>query len=177
MGVPRSVTRALAGVLAAPVVLVAACGGGDTSIADPPISPHPTTSSPTQQPHRESPEHFIRRWAAADIKMQNSGESASFRSMSNDCADCDALANRVDAIYRAGGFIRTKGWSIKKVEVVSRRGAHFLVNLHVVSTPTKYREASDAPMKRYPGGPAIYQLNLAKADGGWAVTSLGRIAA
>ena len=61
---------ALAPVLMAPALLaLAACSGDDTSIADPPISSAPTSSTPPQQ--RETPEHFIRRWAEEEKRMEN----------------------------------------------------------------------------------------------------------
>ena len=89
MGVRRRSTGAVhaihAGVTSCLVVLLlAGCGGGDDdSVADPPVAP--ATSSPTASPQRESPEHFIRRWAAEDTRMQNTGETANFRDMSHGC--------------------------------------------------------------------------------------------
>ncbi len=56
-----SVRRELAGTLVVPLLILSACGGGDDSIADPPISSAPTSSA-TGTPQRESAEHFIRRW-------------------------------------------------------------------------------------------------------------------
>ena len=58
-----SVRRKLAGTLVVPLLILSACGGGDDSVADPPISSAPTSSA-TGTPQRESAEHFIRRWAA-----------------------------------------------------------------------------------------------------------------
>jgi hypothetical protein len=44
--------RTLIAALAAPLVLLGACGGNDASVADPPISPGSTSSSPTTPPKR-----------------------------------------------------------------------------------------------------------------------------
>jgi hypothetical protein len=169
------VRRILTGALTAPLLLLSACGGDD-SVADPPISSAPTSSKATFPAKRESAEHFIRRWAAADIQMQNTGETAPFREMSDHCHDCLDLANRVDSIYRAGGYIHTEGWSVGKVAIVSQTGARLLINMHVVSKPTAYRESSNGPRKSYPGGPATYQLGVAKSADSWMVTSLGQLA-
>jgi hypothetical protein len=174
MGVRRSVTGLLAGTLGCLVALVLGGCGGDDSVADPPVSP--TTSSPTQAPHRESAEHFIRRWAAADIQMQNTGHTSQFRRLSQPCHDCLKLADRVDKIYRAGGYVHTDGWSIGQVRVVSRDGDHLLVDLHVVSRPTEYRNSASGPTKSFPGGPATYQLGIEKTASSWIVTSLGQLA-
>jgi hypothetical protein len=172
MGVPRSVTRALAGVLAAPVVLVAACGGGDTSIADPPISPHPTTSSPTQQPHRESPEHFIRRWAAEDTRIQVTGSTNDFRRMSKGCGGCTKLADLVDRIYDNGGYIHTKGWQVHRIT----ESAPYLFDLFVFSRSTAYTESGSGPVHHLPSGPAHFQLKLTRQAGAWNVSSLVQVA-
>jgi len=166
--------RILIGALAAPVFLLSACGGDD-SVADPPVSSAPTSDASTDPPQQESAEHFIRRWADADIRMQNTGSTDNFRSISVGCQDCASLADRVESIYKAGGFIRTKGWSIKRVEVVSRTGKSRLVDLHVVSKPTHYKESSGGPMKSFPGGPATYQLRIIQTGQGWTVKSLGRL--
>jgi hypothetical protein len=164
-----------AGALTAPLLLLAACGGGDDSVADPPVSPSPPSPS-ASTPQHESPEAFIRRWADADIAMQNSGHSWVFRRMSRRCKDCIALADRVDAIYNAGGYIRTNGWSIQKLEIVSAKHGRLLVNLRVRSFPTTYRESAQGPKKGYPGGEALYQVGVEKIAEAWSVVSLGRLA-
>src|SRR4051794_18430239 len=171
-----SVRRTTAGLVLAPVLLVlSACGGGDDSVADPPVS-SPPTSSPTASPGHERPEHFIRRWAEEDVRMQQSGKSSDFRALAHGCSGCNALADRVDSIYAAGGFIRTKGWEIKSVQVVSRDSDRCQVDLRVSAYPTTYRERADGPEKTLLGGPATYQLGLTKAKDAWVVTSLARLA-
>ena len=167
------IRRILLGALSAPLLLLPACGGGD-SVADPPVSSAPPSSDPTQPPKRESPEHFIRRWAAEDIQMQRSGNTTKFRGLSTGCRDCVALADRVESIYKAGGYIRTKGWSVTRVAVGPRSSGGFLAELHVISEPTHYRESAGAPLKSYPGGPAVYELRIARVGSSWNVTSLGR---
>ncbi len=87
MGAPGRLAGILAGALAAPLLL-SACGGDD-SVADPPVSSAPT-SSPTGTPHRESPEHFIRRWAA-ERAMQNTGRLEHTCHESADVKPCTRL--------------------------------------------------------------------------------------
>jgi hypothetical protein len=164
------VRRILAGACTAPLLWAAtACGGGDTSVADPPISPH-SSSSPTDAPHRESPEHFIRRWAAADTSMQNSGDTSRFRSMSNACSGCQAVADRVDDIYAAGGNVHTRGWSIVRTYQSARDGRSRTIELIVDSAPTTYRPSSGAALKRLDGGREHFQLLIRPSSGSWVVT-------
>jgi hypothetical protein len=170
------VRRLTAGASAAPLLLAAliACGGHHSSVADPPVDPSPSTS-PTDPPTRESAEHFIRRWADEDIQMQNSGDTEAFRELSIKCHDCVDLANRVDSIYTAGGYIHTKGWTIRGISILSKSGRGVLANLRVVSRPTHYREAPGSPLKSYPGGPATYQLRVIASGNSWQVKSLGQV--
>src|SRR5215467_5321934 len=92
----------LAGAVAVPLTL-SACGGGDDPIADPPVSSAPTSSA-TPSAHRESAEHFIRRWADAEMEMQNRGETHTYLSLSRGCHACSVLANTVDRYYASGGY-------------------------------------------------------------------------
>lgn len=167
------VRRLLSGALTAPLLILSACGGSP-SVADPPVSPSAPSSS-ASPPRHETPEAFIRRWADADIAMQNSGNSSVFRELSRRCKDCLALANRVDRIYEGGGYIRTRGWSIRQIEVVSSDDGRLVMNLSVRSFPTRYQESSRGPRRAYPGGPAVYQLGLTRFAKTWSVVSLARL--
>lgn len=164
----------LATVLSAPALLLTACGGGTSSVADPPVSS--VTSATPNPPKRETPEHFIRRWAAESTRMQETGETAEFRSMSRGCVDCLTLAHRIEGIYKSGGYVRTKGWVVLSIEV-RPKAQNRLVTLRVRSRPTRYRASADAPEASYPGGPETYRVMLVPAGlQSWLVTSLGRIA-
>ena len=168
-----SVRRTLALGLAAPLLLpllLSACGGGDDSVADPPISSAPT-SSPTRSP-RESPEHFIRRWAAEDTKIQRTGETARFREMSRGCKGCLKLAGLVERIYENGGFIHTAGWTVRGISRVS--SDTYL--LRVFTSATTYSESAGAAVRHLPSGPARFQLELAKNGNSWRVASLVQVA-
>jgi hypothetical protein len=175
MGVPRSVTRALAGVLAAPVVLLAACGGGDTSIADPPISPHPTTSSPTQQPHRESPEHFIRRWAAAEKRMENTGKTGPYLAMSQGCESCTQLANDVSNFYSAGGYVRWDGWQIVSIKHYADHGHRRAFAMRARAGATQYKESTSGELQTLAGGLATDVVALARTDTSWRVVGFTKL--
>jgi hypothetical protein len=175
MGVPRSVTRALAGVLAAPVVLVAACGGGDTSIADPPISPHPTTSSPTQQPHRESPEHFIRRFATVERRMENTGQIGAYLKLTRTCNECRDLAEQVRGFYGSGGYIHWGGWEIQAIHPYSSGDKPNSYAVRVNSASTRYRESGTGPVKHLAGGPATEILSIKWLDSSWVVSGRARL--
>jgi hypothetical protein len=164
------VRRILACAFTAPLLLVSACSGGNTSVADPPVSPRPSSSSPTGSPHRESPEHFIRRWAAEDATMQNSGNTSTFRSLAIGCSGCEAVADRIDDIYGAGGNVQTHGWSIVRAYQSARHGKSRTVELIVDSAPTRYRPSSEASTKYLEGGREHFQVVIAPRSWSWVVS-------
>jgi hypothetical protein len=170
-----AVRRHLAGTLAVPLLLgpltmLSGCGGDD-SVADPPVSSAPT-SSPTQSPHRESAEHFIRRWAAEDTRIQKTGNTTTFRQMSRGCAGCQRLANLVEGIYSAGGYIHTKGWKVRRI---ASQGSGSYV-LDVFATSTTYTESAHGKIRHLPSGPARFQLRLHPTPESWRVISLVQVA-
>jgi hypothetical protein len=170
MGVPRFLT----GILAAPLLL-SACGGGDNPVADPPVSPGSTLSSPSHAP-RESPEHFIRRWAAAEKQMENTGRTGGYLSISSDCKACRELAADVHRYYSAGGSIHWGGWHISSIEPDGTNGTAHVFVLKVQSAPTSYRVSATSPMKHLPGGPSTHQLTIRQVDGEWHMLVKAQVA-
>ena len=118
---PRILTGTLAGALTAPLFLLAACGGGDDSVADPPVSPSSTSSS-TGTPQRETAEAFIRRLTQAEHTWRTPGRHG--RLLEADRADASrarSLIDQVKSIYAAGGFISWSGLTIQSIARSQRR--------------------------------------------------------
>jgi hypothetical protein len=163
-----SVRRNLAGILAAPLLL-SACGGGDDSVADPPISSAPTSSA-TGTPQRESAEHFIRRWADVEQTMENTGETAEYLMLSRGCEPCRRLSSQVSGYYRDGGFVHWGGWEILSIKSYpDQPGYSFAV--HSNSSPTRYRRSSGSPLEHFSGGSITYVLALKRSENSWVVTN------
>lgn len=172
-----SVRRHLAGTLAVPLLVVAltACGGGDDSVADPPIS-SPPTSSPTQAPHRESAEHFIRRWAAAEKQMENTGQTDAYLAISAKCRACRELAADVHRYYSAGGMIQWGGWHFLSLRSEGTNGADRVFVARVQSAPTRYKVSASSPLRRLTGGPTTHQLTIGKVAGSWQMLVKAQVA-
>jgi hypothetical protein len=169
------VRRNLAALLAAPCLL-SACGGGSTSVADPPVSSHPTSSAPTTQPPaHESPEHFIRRFAAVERRMENTGKLAAYVRLTQSCQDCLDLAHQVRGFYQAGGYVHWRGWRIKNISPYTSGRDNNAFAVEVDSAPTAYRESSGGPIKHLEGGPATEIVTLKKSDNSWLVIGRARL--
>lgn len=158
-----------------------ACTGGEDPepILAPPVessSSPPTTAEPTSEPtpEPESAAEFIRRWAQVEMEMENSGETAEYRALSPGCEACRKLADQVDSIYAADGFIEWGGWDIRSI----KRHEDFVdgYEVVVVSSPTRYRETKGGPLKRFAGGRDSHLLIVRENADGWYVRAKDRLA-
>jgi hypothetical protein len=167
------VRRNLAALLAAPCLL-SACGGGSTSVADPPVSSAPTSSATTAQPEHESPEHFIRRFAAIEQKMETTGDLKAYLRLTQRCHECVDLAHQVQGFYEAGGYVHWRGWQIKSIRRTNASGGHSTYAVRVNSAPTFYREASGAALRHLDGGPSTELITLTEQRESWIVVARAR---
>jgi hypothetical protein len=170
-----SVRRLATGILAVPLLL-SACGGGDDSVADPPISSAPTSSA-TGTPPRESAEHFIRAFYAAERRMENSGTTNGYEALFQGCKPCAALVDQVKSFYSSGGFIRWSGLTIKSISRSGSHGPQQTYTVQFVAEETKYKESGSAPLKTLPGGSSTDLLTLKRGLDGWLVTARARASA
>ena len=164
------VRRALALTVVVPLLLA-----GCTDDPEPtPKIPDPTTSSPTspatetETPEAETAEDFIRRWAAAEARMENTGDTAEYRELSRECKACTDLAALVERWYADGGFIEWGGWRIRGIEPRGDSDVEFVVRVR--SSPTKYKESAKGPLKTFAGGPGAHLLILKRQGSSWVVT-------
>jgi hypothetical protein len=169
----------LAGALIAPLFLLLALTGcgGNTSLADPPVSPMPSTSSPPAPPKRETPEHFIRRWAEIEKRMENTGNTDAYLAVSHACRACRQLAADIRRFYSNGGFVRWAGWRIKSLETSGPYQGGHAYTVHVISEPTSYRTTSHGGIQHLSGGPSTHQLIIKFAEGRWHVTKKVQLSA
>jgi hypothetical protein len=172
--VAMGVRRILTGALTAPLLLLSACGGGD-SVADPPISSAPTSSEPTHPAKHESPEAFIRRWANAEKSMENTGETGPYLQISDKCKACRGLAHDIRAFYAAGGFARWGGWKILNISRSGPVAGGTAYSVRVISRPTTYRKSAHAAIQHLAGGSATHQITLRQVDGEWQVVGKAQL--
>jgi hypothetical protein len=173
MGVPRTLTGIFAGALAVPVLLTA-CGGGDNSVADPPISPAPT-SSPTQSPEHETAEQFVRRFVSVSNAMEAHGKTDAYLALTQRCKPCRALAKQIESARSHGGFYRSDGWSVKSIRPsVGRRSG--TVDIDVRSAPTSFRNSAGSSVEHYTGGNFTFRIALRRSGSEWKVTNVAQVA-
>ena len=169
------VRRILAGALLAPLLVLSACGGDDTSVADPPVAPTSPSTSAAHPPHRESAKAFIRRWAKAEQDMENTGETAEYAKLTPGCTACQTLIKQVKKFYAAGGYIKWQGLQVLNVERQGSTNGSTSYAITTNSTPTTYRESADGPTRTLKGGVTKELVSLKWVDGEYVVTSRARL--
>jgi hypothetical protein len=166
--------RTLVGALAAPLLLLSACGGDD-SIADPPVSSAPTSSDPTSPPQRESAEHFIRRFYAAERAMENSGKTSSYMAMTQGCSSCKSLTKQVKRFYRDGGFVRWAGFKVTSISGNNQNKPGQSFDVAGIAAPTTYKTSSGGETQHLSGGRTTDLVTLTKTATSWRVTGFAKL--
>lgn len=148
-------------------------GGGPTN--SPPPSDPPTSEPPDLT--QETPAEFIRRFQAASFAMQNSGDSKEYRMMTKDCESCDNIADRVDSIYKSGGYIEHSGGRALSIKRVGEQPPILILEFTLKAKPSAIYSASGAVQERFGGGTARFQANIKRVDGTWRMLRLSELVA
>lgn len=165
----------LTAVLAA--LVLTSCAAEDDPVPifeEPSAAPTPSASAaPEKSPHR-SPKAVIRHWNHLSNTMQE-GDTGTWREFTAECASCTASADRIDQIYSAGGYVRTKGTSIINIEPDAEfTSGVFLVDVDI--SPTEYREHPDAELSTFPGETTTYRVYLSRSGDEWYFQDFAKLA-
>jgi len=164
LGGSKLFVRGYVGALIA-LVLLGGCAGDDL-VQVPTAATSSAASAPTAAPARtakrepETPRQFIRRWFRAYELMISSADSAPFRRISKECADCRGIQRRIDAIFESDGEIFGGEAEIIVIRPVGRsRGSQSWV-AEFNAGPTRYRDKPGADMRTLLGGHGGYRFVL-----------------
>jgi hypothetical protein len=160
-----SVRRTAAALLTAGLLLTG-CSDDPEPRFEPTETPSPTESSATAEPQAQSPEEFIREWVELDRALQQSGDVDPYLAASSSCGSCRDFANRVQAVYDAGGSIKTQGWAIQSIDEKSRG----VFSMRVTASPTVVTPEQGGTPQRYPRVTGTYELHLRQDGDSWQVT-------
>jgi hypothetical protein len=155
-------------------VLVAglsACGGDESSESVTLPSEDPTSLPSVTGPTAESAQHFIRTWAAAEARMQNSGRTAAYLALSQDCAECRDLAKTIHGYYVAGGYVRTHPWRIDAIDTPPTSQGVVLYVVHGQAPPATIKASSTKAVEHIPGRTISYLIGVLKKGDSYTVTS------
>jgi hypothetical protein len=166
--------------MAAALVALGGCGGGDTSDAGSADTslPHAsdTASARSQRSsdpflEQENPQRFVARWATTEARMENTGKVARYLALSRDCVACRRLAHTVEGYYAAGGFIHGGAWRIDSIRATRSSGGLLTYVIRAHAAPSTVRESSSRPVQQVPGRPVTYQVGLTARGSSFIVST------
>jgi hypothetical protein len=89
------------------------------------------------------------------------------------CEPCVAVADQVEQIFRAGGYVKTDGWSVEKLRVSQPgAGGRLTATVDITSSPTEFAESATADVQRLEGGSIIELMTLEPKRSSWVLTDL-----
>lgn len=154
---------------------LAACGDDDPTprAAEPPIE---STTSPTTEPTADPPapetaQQFIRRYSQADTAMQTQAKFDEYLALTDHCQPCVDLVSIIRGNYRRGGFVKWDGWRIRSIRLNHNLGPNYWL-VSVESSPTTYKTSRNSAVRRFPGGPVTYSLQLRRVVNHWRVSDV-----
>jgi hypothetical protein len=147
-----------------------ACGGHDS--ADSRASTDPTTLPSATPPSTERAESFVRRFVAAEVRMENTGRTARYLAMSRTCDVCRLFAHNVAHRYAAGGYIRGGGLRIDSIESPPPSQGTLLFTVHGHTAPITIRDSSSRPEKHFAGQRVTYLVGVMPTTRSFSVTSM-----
>jgi len=109
--------------------------------------------------------------------MQNTGDGSEYRRLSAKCSSCLEYASYIEGIWKAGGYVRTRGWLIKHAKTSKPLPTGELeVTIDVTSTAAEYSEEAGGPVKHYEEQELTYIISLQPLRGGWSSTRFAVVA-
>ncbi|WP_210438820.1 hypothetical protein [Nocardioides xinjiangensis] len=171
------VRRALALILAVPL-LIAGCSDGEPTTEPTPKMPEPSSSSPTptpveaETPEAESPEDFIRRWVKAGDEMQVTGETATYEALVEDsCKACKTFVKSVEKVYASDGTVEFAGSTINSIR--SRKGKPPTFQVTKTLPETVIKRGPSAEPEVLPAGRTTLLVILKRRSDQWSVSYYG----
>jgi hypothetical protein len=175
----RSLRLALAGPLAAAVLMAASgCTDDPSAAPSPPGSTGSVTSSSPSQSETTStkpqgPVAFVQAWVAAENAAINSGDVTSLVSFeAPSCFNCKQLLKPITRIYQAGGFIHSKGWRIKRPNVVDSGGQDILVTMLIITSVEVVKPSHNSPIQHHKPDRLGFSVTLTPKAETWRITQV-----
>jgi hypothetical protein len=149
---------------------LAACSGHDTA-GGPRSSDDPTSLPSPPLPDTQRAESFLRRWAAAEVRMENTGHTSRFLAMSRKCGVCRSLARNIVRRYAAGGYVRWDGLHIDSIKAPTPSPGVMIFTIRGYSAPMTYRDSSSHPERHVRGDRVTYLVGVTGEPKSYGVTS------
>jgi hypothetical protein len=149
------------------LLALSACGGHDSADSG---ASSASTALP-QATKSADPTRFVRRWLAAEVRMETTGRIGPYLALSKSCQDCQILAHAVARYYAAGGYIKGGAWRVRRITLTPTGGGSTLVTVHASSAPTTIKVSSSEPAQHFHVRQGTLYLRVASDSRSYTVTS------
>jgi len=174
----RSLRLALGSLLPAAILFAGSACSGDpsaepsTSASNPSPSSSPTQSA-TTTPKPKTPIGFVRAWVDAENAAINSGDVKPLLAFeAPSCFNCRQLLKPITRIYGAGGFIHSKGWQIKRPNLVDAGGSKALVTMLIITSVEVVKLSHDSPIRHHKPDRLGFSVTLTPKAEAWRITQV-----
>jgi hypothetical protein len=115
---------------------------------------------------RPDPRVFLRNLEAASDRLQVTGRTAKYASMTVGCVPCEGFVETVEDVYAADGTVDFAGSTI--VRIVKAQGSDSVYLLTKDVAPTVVHHG-DGRVEKYPGGRTTFRYILEPDGDSWNV--------
>jgi hypothetical protein len=125
----------------------------------------------------KSAKAFVRYYIDALNFATSTGDTTKVRAASVPaCMSCDSMLDKIETVYRDGGYFRGAGWTITdiKYQPLQPRSRPIL-SVGVQLAEQEMLERQGGQVERFEGGPNRLTLKLVMSEVNWQVQKLDRL--
>jgi hypothetical protein len=124
-----------------------------------------------RKPH--TPIAFVKAWVDAENVAINSGDVRPLLAFeAPSCFNCKQLLKPIKRIYRAGGFIHSKGWHIARPNVVDAGRGAVLVTMLIVTSVEIVKPSENSRIQHHNPDKLGFSVTLTQKAETWGITQV-----
>lgn len=118
----------------------------------------------------------VRLWAPIFNKATLTGDTARLKEMgSPECVSCRGMAQGIERVYAAGGYTKTKGWSITDLKILRDDSRSVVVRVDVHEPAGVTKASSETDPVPFPARTDTFEFEL-EAGSRWLITRIDLLA-
>lgn len=119
---------------------------------------------------------FVEHWVETLNHATRTGSTDALASLgSRTCSTCEAIADSIDTVSAAGGWLRGDGWRTEEIQYLARQPRKRPTLRVVIDiAPQRVTESRGAEVQRFEGGRVLYTFGLRHQSESWLVEKLER---
>jgi hypothetical protein len=137
----------------------------------------PTMPAEARGTSEKSAKAFVRFYIDALNFATATGDTHVAREFSDHtCNSCDAMLDKIEEVYREGGFFRGRGWAVTNIKYQPLQPRERpVLSVGIQLAPQEMVEVKGEDPKHFTGGPNHLTFHLSRTQSGWRVEKLDRL--